>query len=287
MKKKICYFGAAFLPILVSVGLQLLAAFFLTRFCIFFIFDRDDMYTVYTNMLTDADVNTCILVIFSLLAIPIFGAWYYHSLNGDFLPDIKKTFHPLQFVALLILIPGAQFGCGYLTSILSAIFPSWLEAYEKLLETAGINDDITFLLFLYSVILAPIGEELIFRGVTLRSALRIFPFWAANLFQAILFGAYHMNMLQGCYAAALGLAMGYICEKGGSIYLSIFFHMLINLWGTSMSWIYNIGTPYTQAIFMLLTTILSLSIGIPLFKNSLRRKKINNQKRSMQANIPL
>ena len=34
------------------------------------------------------------------------------------------------------------------------------------------------------------------------------------------------------YAFVLGLVLGWICEKGGSIYFSMFFHILFNFWGT-------------------------------------------------------
>ena len=85
-------------------------------------------------------------------------------------------------------------------------------------------------MFIYAVILGPVCEELVFRGVTMRLVRRALPFWAANLMQAVLFGIFHMNWIQGIYAFVLGLVLGWICEKGGSIYFSMFFHILINFW---------------------------------------------------------
>ena len=38
-----------------------------------------------------------------------------------------------------------------------------------------------------------------------------------------------LDMIQGIYAFFLGMVLGYICEKGGSIYQSILFHMMFNL----------------------------------------------------------
>ena len=66
----------------------------------------------------------------------------------------------------------------------------------------------------------------------MRLVRRALPFWAANLMQAVLFGIFHMNWIQGIYAFVLGLVLGWICEKGGSIYFSMFFHILFNFWGT-------------------------------------------------------
>ena len=117
----------------------------------------------------------------------------------------------------MVLVPGSQFFCDFLTTVVSTIVPRWLEQYKELLENAGLDDNIGPLLLLYSVLLGPICEELIFRGVTLRLARKALPFWFANLFQAVLFGIYHMNWIQGIYAFAFGILLGYICEKGGSI----------------------------------------------------------------------
>ena len=41
-----------------------------------------------------------------------------------------------------------------------------------------------------------------------------------------------MNVIQGIYAFFIGLFLGYICGRGGSVWLSIFLHILFNFWGT-------------------------------------------------------
>ena len=97
-----------------------------------------------------------------------------------------------------------------------------MDAYESLLETAGLDDQISILMVICSVIFAPFCEELVFRGVTMHQAKKCLPFWAANLLQALLFGIFHMNMIQGIYAFCLGLVLGYVCNRGGSIYYSSF-----------------------------------------------------------------
>lgn len=81
------------------------------------------------------------------------------------------------------------------------------------METAGLDSDIGLFMFIYAVILGPVCEELVFRGVTMRLVRRALPFWAANLMQAVLFGIFHMNWIQGIYAFVLGLVLGWICEK--------------------------------------------------------------------------
>lgn len=126
---------------------------------------------------------------------------------------------------------GMQYITTYIVMITAAVNPSWYDIYEELLKSIGFGD-VTLLLALYSVLIAPVSEELIFRGVTLKYAVKSMPLAAANIFQAALFGIFHGNVVQGVYAFVVGLFCGYVCLKGGSIYLSILFHMMFNLWGT-------------------------------------------------------
>lgn len=93
-------------------------------------------------------------------------------------------------------------------------------------------DEPSLILVLYSVLIGPVCEELIFRGLTLKYAKRAMPFWVANFLQALLFGVFHMNMIQGVYAFVVGIVLGFICEKSRSIYPSMLFHILFNIWGT-------------------------------------------------------
>ena len=117
-------------------------------------------------------------------------------------------------------MPGTQFAANFIANLTGYIRPDWLQQYNKLFETSGITDT-TFVTVLYSVILAPICEELIFRGITMRCARKALPFALANLMQAALFGLFHLNWIQGIYAFALGIVLGYVCEHGGSIYYSM------------------------------------------------------------------
>lgn len=56
-------------------------------------------------------------------------------------------------------------------------------------------------------------------------------FHIVNVFQAILFGIYHGNIVQGIYAFVLGMMLGIIYKYGGGILSSIVVHMIINASG--------------------------------------------------------
>jgi membrane protease YdiL (CAAX protease family) len=260
-------------PLLLGIGIQYVAMIYLIIISAIFMFVIAPQITQtsynendFMVLLMNIDFNTILMIAFSVTCIVIFGIWYYKSCGGNFLPNVKRTFHPLQFLGIVFLIPGTQFFSSIIIGIVSSIFPSWLEAYEKLLESAGMGDEISIIMMIYSVCLAPIGEELIFRGVTMRIARRSFPFWAANLIQAVLFGIFHMNMIQGIYAAVLGLFLGYVCEKGGSIYLAIVFHFLFNLWGTTSAEWLTVEDPMLISLIVIGGTIIGLVAGILFFR---------------------
>ncbi len=188
------------------------------------------------GLLGDSQFLMLLSAIYGIVSALVLGFWYWKRFVPKKKPrrELSDILNPGMFLGLVFLMVGMQYISTYLIAIMAAINPSWLLAYENLMENAGFGN-VTFVLALYSVLVAPISEELIFRGVTLRYAAKAMPFFLANIFQAFLFGLFHGNVVQGAYAFVVGLFCGYVCMKGGSIYLSILFHMLFNLWGTFAS----------------------------------------------------
>lgn len=242
--KKFGYFLFIFVPLLLSNVIQYLAVFFCMGFtCLidaswYILSGTADIYDVVSDLdylFLSSDYNAYVMIIYTSLTLVVFGLWYYMRYEGNYRPHLRSTFHPLTILGVVMLMPGMQYLSSYIVDLTASIFPKWLEQYEELMESAGFDETFTLGLFLYSVIFAPLSEELIFRGVTMRQARRILPFWAANIMQAVLFGIFHMNWIQGIYAACLGLILGYVCERGGSIYHSILLHMLFNFWAAVLS----------------------------------------------------
>ena len=148
--------------------------------------------------------------------------------------DRRRT-RPFRFsFASVLVLAALAFVCQYLTTLLinviSMLMPQALDQYTEPLESVGMASP-GLLLILYTVIVGPIHEELMMRGATLSIAKKALPFWAANLVQALLFGIFHMNLLQGCYAFCLGLVLGYLAHRYHSLVPAYFFHIFFNLLG--------------------------------------------------------
>lgn len=108
---------------------------------------------------------------------------------------------------------------------------------EWLLELLGLDaaalqemanvDTQSLSMFLYIGIAAPIAEELLFRGLLLRS---IAPYGKklAVIASALLFGLYHANPIQTPYAIPVGLVLGYVALEYHVVW-AIALHLFNNL----------------------------------------------------------
>jgi uncharacterized protein len=74
-----------------------------------------------------------------------------------------------------------------------------------------------------------LGEELLFRGLILRSLAARLPRWAAALATALLFGAIHLDALQGLGAMLIGLYLAFAALASGSLWPAVAAHALNNL----------------------------------------------------------
>ena len=124
------------------------------------------------------------------------------------------------------------------TFFLSYLYPDFYTRYMPQ-ETQQYFSDLTSfdpLLFLLAVgVLAPVTEELLCRGAiynTLRE--KINP-TVAVLLSAAIFAAIHMNLYQASYAFILGLLLGILMVRTGSLWLAILFHIIYNIAGSILS----------------------------------------------------
>jgi len=100
---------------------------------------------------------------------------------------------------------------------------------EALIAFSG--KGITFLLI---CLLAPLYEEIIFRGVILGSCQRYTNFHIANFIQATLFATIHMNLFLFPIFLLFGIITGIIRKKSGGLLGGIVFHVFNNILAISL-----------------------------------------------------
>ena len=79
-----------------------------------------------------------------------------------------------------------------------------------------------------SVIVAPVVEEIVFRGVLFRAFRARWTFWPAAAISGLLFGAVHFSLLTIPGLAVLGIALAWLTERFDSLYPAMLLHMLNN-----------------------------------------------------------
>lgn len=288
--KKIFNILFCLLPVILAFGIQIavtLAAVFLKIFlAIFANWDQIAGSTSGSGSAIDAAVNAAmsslmdsqflagISAVYAVIAGLILGFWYWKRFCPKKQPrrEISSIINPQMLGGLVFLMLGMQYISNYIIMLLATIRPAWYQTYEELMKSIGF-ENVTLLLAIYSVLIAPVSEELIFRGVTMKYATKALPFIWANILQAFLFGAFHANMIQGTYAFVVGLFCGYVCYKGGSIYLSILFHMLFNIWGTfsPKSLMYD-GDSILLYIVIFAVAVCAAIIGIILYRKGIEKR---------------
>ena len=270
--KKLKQFLFIFVPLLLVIAIQFLATYFAMGLSLLiesgwysvtgsagFLDIVDDAFSLWSSQ----RFNTGVLLIYNAMSIAVFGLWYYCRYGGNYRPALRQTFHPAAIAGIVMLMPGTQYLTTYIMSFVAALFPHWMDAYESLLETAGLDDQISILMVVCSVI------------------------FAANLLQALLFGIFHMNMIQGIYAFCLGLVLGYVCNRGGSIYYSILLHMLFNFWGTVLSGLIPFGDTTFSLIFWFLFGIAMTVGGLIVFTSGIRKLQAAGRSSAMPlSDIP-
>ncbi len=108
-------------------------------------------------------------------------------------------------------------------SALMQIFPGYVQNAAGAFEGQPL-----LLLIVTTVIVGPLAEEWMFRGMTYRRIRALCGVWPAILLSALLFGAFHANMIQFLYAFPLGILFAWYYEKSGTLLVPILAHMLVN-----------------------------------------------------------
>lgn len=170
-----------------------------------------------------------------------------------------------HFVAAALMGYGMQIVTTLIMVLVNVLLPSVMEEYNTLVDGSGITT-YGLMWVISTLVLPPLVEEAGFRGLGLTYLERAgVPFAAANIVQALAFGTFHMNLTQGIYTFVLGLALGYVAHRSGSIAPAMLMHLVYNLMGTLGS---DLIYSYLPAPFLILlvTNVVALVYAFRLLR---------------------
>lgn len=143
-------------------------------------------------------------------------------------PAHRSLRHILAKVLLLLLLGVClQIVISSLLSLVALVLPHLMDSYNEMMEgVAGTS----WLSVVSVALLAPLCEEVYFRGVCLQLARRIHPdLRVAVIAQALVFAIAHGNLVQGLYAFFLGIILGAVVLRAGGLPASMVLHFAINM----------------------------------------------------------
>lgn len=189
-----------------------------------------------------------ILMVSQVLAILVFGLWYYFVYGKKKRPEGAEK-PALRHILLIVAVGiAAQFFVSGILTLVENFAPWLLDNYNELMEQSGIFEG-TVLTLISTIILAPLSEELVCRGVILKLAGKVSPrFWVANFIQALAFGILHANLVQGLYAFGLGLVLGALYGKFRNIWLCMLLHAAMNASSVLVGPVYTLLSPNPEEV---------------------------------------
>lgn len=181
------------------------------------------------GLLTKGWMMILITLLCDMVLMAGFGTWYYfRERQYPFRPNYKSAFSLKNIGYIIVMGVLGQYASNLIATLTGVLIPSAMDSYEDLAQNFDLSTASPVLMILAVCIVGHIAEELVFRGMIFGKLRRAFSFWPAAIISGIMFGVFHMNIMQGVYASVLGVLLAYVYEKTQTIFGSIFFHIVFN-----------------------------------------------------------
>lgn len=290
--KKTGKFLGCFLPIIVALLCQISVSFFFSigyglymsfKVISLGITDTAEQEAYIAEAMGRADVIMLLTAVATAGTLLIGALWYRnHRPVADW--KLKEVINGKLVAAMACLGLSLQFIISMCLNVVYPLLPQSLtDQYNALMESLlGGN---VWLSLIVTVILAPLAEEFLFRGVTMKKAQKIMPFMAANVLQALLFGIYHMNLIQGVYAFILGLILGFTAEYFHSIWAAILLHAFVNGSAEVLSYLPEAFTETWIGVgCVALTGVILLFVAAKLYPHAKNKSVMDAEPENIQEN---
>lgn len=157
-----------------------------------------------------------------ILGLKIIRKWSWRDLGWHSV-SYKKIWAQILRLYFLTLVINFAYAFYLLQR---GYTPPSTDVYNVLFENAGLLGFLFNLIL--AVIIAPVVEETLFRGVIYGSSRTYFGKWTAAAISAALFSALHLQLYGFFPRFILGLVLAYLYERNRSLFPSMIFHALNN-----------------------------------------------------------
>lgn len=230
--------------------------------------------------------------------IPFVPAFIYVALKGRAARRKNGPCVPLDSGAgrPMLVTCAASFLLALATLLLSVIilepFSSLIEIPDYLIDNlygAILEDPLWNVLSV--VIAAPLLEEFFIRGIILRGLLRRISAVKAIIWSAFIFALIHLNLYQALGAFVIGLFIGWVYYKSGSLLFAMLIHFINNGFSAAMLFLFpdmELDTTLLEIVtehFGIITYILLYLVSAALFVTIIHilNRFFNNAKKEKEV----
>lgn len=157
------------------------------------------------------------------------------------------------------------------------------ESLENFSNTWSGSTESYLWVYLSVVVLGPIVEELVFRGIQFYYAKKVSSGFFAIFITALIFGLWHREPVQVVYTFFMGIALGIVFYYSGSMLLVIGMHILNNFLSQFLADLNNDALFEVFGLLYYAAIIPALVLLIYLYEKA---KKRNKQQSAIRENIP-
>jgi len=275
MKKLFKSIGWALLYIAVYLGASIAIGVMLAFVIIFAAILKDPNiihnYDRFNNLIYKdiGQYSNLIVIITSILSFFIF-LFIYKGRRKSIFKICNFSRISIKNIGLIVLL-GAAFNIfvDYIMTYITQL-PALDRAVKSYEEISKLISGGNFILSLLAVVLvAPFFEEIFFRGIVFNEMKNGMPLAVALIIQAIIFGVFHGNLIQGSYAFLLGLLLCLVYIWFKSIWVNIAFHLSFNLTAVFTDYIPN---RFGEGSYAIVITIASGLVALSLLFIVYRRR---------------
>lgn len=239
-----------------------------------------------TTLLTDTALLQQILmeqfpiitVIYAAILIPVYAIYLKRSRSRDprqLLAEKPRSSHILLALVMMVGTLGVTSLWFGLLEGLSETVPLLSELMDNYMELAGAFSPNVgyFWLILGISIMAPVVEELLFRGIIQGELRKAMPDWLAIIIQAIVFALFHMEPIQSSYVLLPGLLLGLAYYWSRSIWVPIIMHITFNFIGSVLPALIGDNEALSQGLLWTEVAFILLGIAAAVFFYKNRRRE--------------
>ena len=172
-------------------------------------------------------LSPVIFYLYGYISVVLLILYYALNLKNKFVfnkRDIKKTLK--YFLVFLPII--------FVISFLCKLILFEYEEQKMVLEIKKNFYNNLFINFLLIIIVAPIIEEIVFRGLFYKTLKKFVPFIQASIISSLIFAIIHENILSFTILFLFSLYLTWIYERTNSILYPILTHSIFNFLNMSL-----------------------------------------------------